>query len=107
MWNDNCDINKNDMTTQHEYDTEKIEYDKYTIDDLKNEIYYCRELLISSHEKRNIELLTITSFHGVQIEREAYLKNLFPNVTKPRCHKFANKKVSYFFYRKKKLFQNF
>lgn len=63
------------------------------IDELKNEIYYYRELLVNSYEGRRIDLLTITSFEGIEDEREERLKNLFPDYTIPRCHNFKNKKI--------------
>ena len=62
--------------------------------DLENDIYYHRELLINSIENRRIDLLTITSFHGLTEEREERLTNLFPESQTPRCHKFKNKKVN-------------
>lgn len=63
------------------------------IDEMKNDIYYCRELLINSVEQRRIDLLTITSFDGIEDEREDRLKNLFPDISTPRSHKFKNKKI--------------
>lgn len=42
-----------------------------------------------------MDLLTITSHHGITKERETRLKNLFPENTE-RPFKFANKKVSCF-----------
>ncbi|XP_075971390.1 cytosolic carboxypeptidase-like protein 5 isoform X3 [Anticarsia gemmatalis] len=57
-----------------------------------DDIYYCRECLIYSLEGRRVDLLTITSHHGITSEREERLKNLFPdNVERP--FKFQNKKV--------------
>ncbi|KAH9646002.1 hypothetical protein HF086_008810 [Spodoptera exigua] len=41
---------------------------------------------------RRVDLLTITSHHGITSEREERLKNLFPD-NQPRPHKFLNKKV--------------
>ncbi|XP_019547822.2 uncharacterized protein LOC109418093 [Aedes albopictus] len=61
--------------------------------DPRDDIYYYRELLTHSVEKRRIELLTITSFHGIQNTREERLRNLFPDDKTPRCHTFKNKKV--------------
>lgn len=61
--------------------------------DPRDDIYYYRELLTHSVEKRRIELLTITSFHGIQNTREERLRNLFPEDKTPRCHTFKNKKV--------------
>lgn len=63
------------------------------LDEVREDIYYYRELLINSYEQRRIELLTITSFHGIEDKREERLKNLFPDYSKPRCHTFKDKKV--------------
>lgn len=62
-------------------------------DDLKNDIYYYRELLVNSVEQRRIDLLTVSSFDGIEEEREERVKNLFPDISTPRCHKFKNKKI--------------
>ncbi|XP_055528615.1 uncharacterized protein LOC129720831 isoform X1 [Wyeomyia smithii] len=61
--------------------------------DLRDDIYYYRELLTHSVERRRIELLTISSFHGIQTVREERLRNLFPDEKTPRCHTFKNKKI--------------
>ena len=63
------------------------------IDQVKDDIYYYRELLITSYEQRRIDLITITSFHGIEDKREERLKNLFPDYSKPRCHTFKDKKI--------------
>lgn len=63
------------------------------IDEVKDDIYYYRELLINSYELRRIDLVTITSFHGIEDKREERLKNLFPDYSKPRCHMFKEKKI--------------
>ncbi|CAH2071748.1 unnamed protein product, partial [Iphiclides podalirius] len=57
-----------------------------------DDIYYCRECLIYSLEGRRVDLLTISSHHGITTEREERLKNLFPD-TQERPFKFQNKKV--------------
>lgn len=57
-------------------------------------MYYHRELLCLSPDGRRIELLTITSRHGMHPtgEREPYLDGLFPlGDTVPRPHKFRGK----------------
>lgn len=63
--------------------------------DILDEIYYKRELLINSLEGRRVDLLTITSFQGIMNKKEDLLGNLFPddqsNAT--RCHRFENKKM--------------
>lgn len=58
----------------------------------QDDIYYVRECLIYSLEGRRVDLLTITSHHGITSEREERLKNLFPD-NQERPHKFVNKKV--------------
>ncbi|CAH2105329.1 unnamed protein product [Euphydryas editha] len=57
-----------------------------------DDIYYCRECLIYSLEGRRVDLLTISSHHGITTEREDRLKNLFPE-NQERPFKFQNKKV--------------
>ncbi|XP_063619236.1 cytosolic carboxypeptidase-like protein 5 isoform X2 [Cydia splendana] len=57
-----------------------------------DDIYYCRECVIYSLEGRRVDLLTISSRHGITAEREDRLKHLFPE-NKPRAFKFQNKKV--------------
>ncbi|XP_041970948.1 cytosolic carboxypeptidase-like protein 5 [Aricia agestis] len=57
-----------------------------------DDIYYCRENLIYSLEGRRVDLLTISSHHGITTERETRLKNLFPD-NKDRPFRFQNKKV--------------
>jgi hypothetical protein len=66
---------------------------KPQIEELKSEIYYHRELLIQSVEQRRVDLLTITSFEGIDDEREERMKNLFPDFSTPRCHTFKSKKI--------------
>lgn len=58
-----------------------------------DDIYYCRECVCYSLEKRRVDLLTITSRHGITNQREETLKNLFPE-EKERPFKFSNKKVN-------------
>ncbi|KAJ8733482.1 hypothetical protein PYW08_001780 [Mythimna loreyi] len=57
-----------------------------------DDIYYTRECLIYSLEGRRVDLLTITSHHGITTEREERLRNLFPD-NQERPFKFNNKKV--------------
>lgn len=66
---------------------------KINVEDIKSDIYYYRELLVHSYEQRRVDLLTITSFDGIEDEREDRLRNLFPDYSMPRCHKFKNKKI--------------
>lgn len=63
------------------------------LDEVREDIYFYRELLISSYEQRRIDIVTITNFHGIEDKREERLKNLFPDYSKPRCHTFKEKKV--------------
>lgn len=61
--------------------------------DLRDDIYYHRELLIRSYEGRRIDLVTISSFHGITDQREERIKTLFPDLVTPRCHVFKDKKI--------------
>ncbi|XP_070195539.1 cytosolic carboxypeptidase-like protein 5 isoform X3 [Littorina saxatilis] len=57
-------------------------------------IYYHRELLCYSLDKLRVDLLTITSCHGMTNYREPrFDKHLFPDKEKPRCRKFQGKRV--------------
>ncbi|XP_042325763.1 cytosolic carboxypeptidase-like protein 5 isoform X5 [Sceloporus undulatus] len=56
-------------------------------------IYYHRELLCYSLDRLRVDLLTITSHHGMQEEREARLEKLFPDKNTPRPHCFVGKRV--------------
>ncbi|XP_078682966.1 cytosolic carboxypeptidase-like protein 5 isoform X4 [Branchiostoma floridae x Branchiostoma belcheri] len=56
-------------------------------------IYYKRELVTLSIDKNRIDLITITSCHGMQEEREPRLDKLFPEKEEPRPHKFKGKRV--------------
>ncbi|XP_013923345.1 PREDICTED: cytosolic carboxypeptidase-like protein 5 isoform X4 [Thamnophis sirtalis] len=56
-------------------------------------IYYHRELLCYSLDKLRVDLLTITSCHGMQETREARLEKLFPDKNTPRPHCFVGKRV--------------
>lgn len=76
-----------------EDDVETESYEINQIVDPLNEIYYHRELLICSVEGRRVDLLTISSFHGIQEEQEERLLTLFPETDKIRCQTFENKKV--------------
>lgn len=61
--------------------------------DLLSEIYYYRELLTTSVEHRRIDLITISSYHGIREEREERLDGLFPEKLRHRCHTFKDKKI--------------
>ncbi|XP_017769035.1 PREDICTED: cytosolic carboxypeptidase-like protein 5 [Nicrophorus vespilloides] len=64
-------------------------------DDLnsKDDIYYVRERVCDSLEGRRMDLITITSFHGISSERETRLTNLFPDPNTLRPYRFVDKKV--------------
>lgn len=61
-----------------------------------DDIYYCRECVCYSLEKRRVDLITISSRHGITDVREKRLKSLFPE-NKDRPYRFKNKKV-YIYY---------
>lgn len=75
--------------------TEEHVGDSGSPNDILDEIYYKRELLINSLEGRRVDLLTITSFQGILNNREDVLGNLFPDdyTNTRRCHRFENKKM--------------
>ncbi|CAH1254060.1 AGBL5 [Branchiostoma lanceolatum] len=56
-------------------------------------LYYKRELVTLSIDKNRIDLITITSCHGMLDEREPRLEKLFPEKDEPRPHKFKGKRV--------------
>lgn len=64
-----------------------------TTTEIENDIYYHRELLINSVEGRRVDLLTISSFHNIQYDREYRFCDLFPDTITPRCNLFKDKKV--------------
>lgn len=57
-------------------------------------IYYHRELLCYSLDGLRVDLLTITSCHGLREDREPRLEQLFPDTSTPRPFRFTGKKVS-------------
>ncbi|KAM8810022.1 cytosolic carboxypeptidase-like protein 5 [Eudromia elegans] len=56
-------------------------------------VYYQRELLCRSLDGRRVDLLTVTSCHGMQEAREPRLRGLFPDGSTPRPRRFAGKRV--------------
>ncbi|XP_009459371.1 PREDICTED: cytosolic carboxypeptidase-like protein 5, partial [Nipponia nippon] len=56
-------------------------------------VYYHRELLCYSLDKLRVDLLTVTSCHGMLEKREPRLDKLFPDTTTPRPRRFAGKRV--------------
>ncbi|XP_065062283.1 cytosolic carboxypeptidase-like protein 5 isoform X2 [Rhopilema esculentum] len=63
------------------------------VEPLERMIYFHKELLCWSLEKRRIDLLTISSCKGVTKEREDMINGLFPEASTERAHKFNGKKV--------------
>ncbi|XP_066248297.1 cytosolic carboxypeptidase-like protein 5 isoform X1 [Euwallacea similis] len=59
----------------------------------EDDIYYVHETVCHSLEGRNVDLITLSSFHGITTEREPRLKSLFPCIDEERPHKFIGKKV--------------
>ncbi|XP_065338340.1 cytosolic carboxypeptidase-like protein 5 isoform X1 [Cloeon dipterum] len=58
-----------------------------------NTVYYHRECVVRSMEHRRVDLLTVTSHHGISEELEPRLRFLFPETNVPRPNKFVGKKV--------------
>ncbi|CAL1538199.1 unnamed protein product [Lymnaea stagnalis] len=57
-------------------------------------IYYHRELLCHSLDKLRVDLITISSCHGItDLEEPKFDINLFPDKERPRCKRFVGKKV--------------
>ncbi|XP_054332080.1 cytosolic carboxypeptidase-like protein 5 isoform X1 [Pongo pygmaeus] len=56
-------------------------------------IYYHRELLCYSLDGLRVDLLTITSCHGLREDREPRLEQLFPDTSTPRPFRFAGKRI--------------
>ncbi|KAE8585506.1 hypothetical protein XENTR_v10021333 [Xenopus tropicalis] len=56
-------------------------------------IYYHRELLCHSLDGLRVDLLTISSCHGMTEEREPRLDKLFPDRSTPRPYRFTGKRV--------------
>ncbi|XP_072757587.1 cytosolic carboxypeptidase-like protein 5 [Anoplolepis gracilipes] len=58
-----------------------------------DDIYYRRECAIKSLEGRRLDVLTISSYHNISMEREDRLINMFPERNEERPYKFRDKKV--------------
>ncbi|KAM9382262.1 LOW QUALITY PROTEIN: cytosolic carboxypeptidase-like protein 5 [Phaethornis superciliosus] len=56
-------------------------------------VYYHRELLCHSLDKLRVDLLTVTSCHGMLEKREPRLDKLFPDTSTPRPRRFTGKRV--------------
>lgn len=66
----------------------------------KDRIYYHRELLCHSPDKLRIDLVTVSSCHGISSETEPrFDHNLFPEKDVQRCRKFHGKRVRYFIFK--------
>ncbi|XP_048386573.1 cytosolic carboxypeptidase-like protein 5 isoform X1 [Stegostoma tigrinum] len=73
---------------------EKFEYCKHlTMRSPPDSIYYHREPLCYSLEKRRVDLITITSCDGMTAECEPRLEKLFPDDSTPRPKQFPGKQV--------------
>jgi len=59
----------------------------------KSSIYYYREVACLTIDGRNCDVITITDHNGLTGEREPRICGLFPDESRPRPHKFNNKKV--------------
>lgn len=61
----------------------------------ENEIYYHRELFGHSLDGLRLDLLTVSSYHGISEKREPrYDPQLFPDKESVRCRNFHGKRVS-------------
>ncbi|XP_003787508.1 cytosolic carboxypeptidase-like protein 5 isoform X1 [Otolemur garnettii] len=56
-------------------------------------IYYHRELLCYSLDGLRVDLLTVTSCHGLREDREPRLEQLFPDTSTPRPFRFTGKRI--------------
>uniref|UniRef100_UPI00358F72B2 cytosolic carboxypeptidase-like protein 5 isoform X2 n=1 Tax=Myxine glutinosa TaxID=7769 RepID=UPI00358F72B2 len=56
-------------------------------------IFYQRELLCQSLDRRRVDLLTISSCHGLMEEREPRIEGLFPVINERRPPTFQGKRV--------------
>ncbi|OCT66232.1 cytosolic carboxypeptidase-like protein 5 isoform X2 [Xenopus laevis] len=64
-----------------------------TLGSFPDSIYYHRELLCHSLDGLRLDLLTISSCHGMTEEREPRLDKLFPDQSTPRPYRFTGKRV--------------
>uniref|UniRef100_A0A0A9YG00 Cytosolic carboxypeptidase-like protein 5 n=1 Tax=Lygus hesperus TaxID=30085 RepID=A0A0A9YG00_LYGHE len=57
-----------------------------------DEVYYHREVLCYTLDRRRVDLITISSHHNITNEREPRFQHLFPDVMIPRAFKFDKKR---------------
>uniref|UniRef100_UPI00398E6391 cytosolic carboxypeptidase-like protein 5 isoform X2 n=1 Tax=Pristiophorus japonicus TaxID=55135 RepID=UPI00398E6391 len=73
---------------------EKFEYCKHlTLRSPADTIYYHREPLCYSLDKLRVDLITITSCHGMMMQCEPRLEKLFPDHSTSRPQQFSGKQV--------------
>lgn len=61
---------------------------------LAEDVYYHRECVCYTPQGLRVDLVTISSHHGISSDREPRLQNLFPDVDVVRPLSFPGKKVS-------------
>ncbi|KDO33144.1 hypothetical protein SPRG_01956 [Saprolegnia parasitica CBS 223.65] len=62
----------------------------------RDDLYYCRETLVTSLDGRNVDLLTLSSRRHLVDAREPSVPDLFPDhdaISAPRPRRFQNKRV--------------
>lgn len=78
----------------NEYDKRFAHCKEISSSSPKDRIYYHRELLCHSPDKLRIDLVTVSSCHGISSETEPrFDHNLFPEKDVQRCRKFHGKRV--------------
>ncbi|KAI8787445.1 cytosolic carboxypeptidase-like protein 5 isoform X1 [Biomphalaria glabrata] len=77
-----------------ELDAQFSDCQQYSSETHPEKIYYHRELLCHSLDKLRIDLITISSCHGLTDDLEPrFDKHLFPDRAIPRCRRFIGKRV--------------
>ena len=71
------------------------ELSAHTVADMPDKIYYHRELLCHSLDKRRVDLITISACNGINGRREPRFDpdHLFPSTRVPRAYRFDSKRV--------------
>jgi len=87
-------VNNTDESILHDASTD-IDPTKTQIHKIssKSSIYYYREVACLTIDGRNCDVITITSHHGITNEREPRICGLFTDESRPRPHKFNNKRI--------------